>query len=187
MKRESKKTPKVTDGVTVSDQIDTTQLGLFKTELGNNFRFAKIADIKDTAKNLIDNIDDISASGAITIDDASVAANTNQINTLQLKTPTSLTFTKVRDSIKNLKDNKADLTKAAVTFTDTHSNAADFDTLVGAAKSVTGDVIDTPQESDESDKQKISMPPLTGDVAFESVVFSFDRNNSNVLNNFDYI
>ena len=49
-----------------------------------------------------------------------------------------------------------------------------------------GDVIDTPQESDESDKQKISMPPLTGDVAFESVVFSFDRNNSNVLNNVSF-
>ena len=45
-----------------------------------------------------------------------------------------------------------------------------------------GDVIDTPQESNALDKQKISMPPVNGKVRFEDVTFSFDNNNSNVLN-----
>ena len=44
-----------------------------------------------------------------------------------------------------------------------------------------GDVIDTPQESNELDKQKISMPPVNGNVAFEDVTFSFDKSKSNVL------
>ena len=33
-------------------------------------------------------------------------------------------------------------------------------------------MIDTPQESNEIDKQKISMPPVAGKVIFEDVVFS---------------
>ena len=45
-----------------------------------------------------------------------------------------------------------------------------------------GDVIDTPQESNEIDKQKISMPPLVGKVIFEDVVFSFTKSNRNILN-----
>ena len=49
-----------------------------------------------------------------------------------------------------------------------------------------GDVIDTPQESDTLDKQKIPMPPVFGKVKFEDVTFSFDKNNSNVLNNVSF-
>ena len=49
-----------------------------------------------------------------------------------------------------------------------------------------GDVIDTPQESDDLDKQKIPMPPVNGKVRFEDVTFSFDQNNSNVLNNVSF-
>ena len=49
-----------------------------------------------------------------------------------------------------------------------------------------GDVIDTPQESDDLDKQKISMPPVNGKVSFEDVTFSFDKTNSNVLNNVSF-
>ncbi len=49
-----------------------------------------------------------------------------------------------------------------------------------------GDVIDTPQESDNLDKQKIPMPPVNGKVKFEDVTFSFDKNNSNVLNNVSF-
>ncbi len=45
-----------------------------------------------------------------------------------------------------------------------------------------GDVIDTPQESNEIDKQKISMPPVEGKVIFEDVVFSFTKSNRNILN-----
>ncbi len=45
-----------------------------------------------------------------------------------------------------------------------------------------GDVIDTPQESNEIDKQKISMPPVAGKVIFEDVVFSFTKSNRNILN-----
>ncbi len=44
-----------------------------------------------------------------------------------------------------------------------------------------GDVIDTPQESTELDKQQISMPPVKGNVGFEDVTFSFDKTKSNVL------
>ena len=49
-----------------------------------------------------------------------------------------------------------------------------------------GDVIDTPQESDALDKQKISMPPVNGKVSFEDVTFSFDKSNSYVLNNVSF-
>tara|TARA_Y100000991_G_scaffold64477_1_gene48171 strand:- start:3361 stop:6294 length:2934 start_codon:yes stop_codon:yes gene_type:complete len=45
-----------------------------------------------------------------------------------------------------------------------------------------GDVIDTPQESNEIDKQKISMPPVEGKVIFEDVVFSFTKASRNILN-----
>ena len=49
-----------------------------------------------------------------------------------------------------------------------------------------GDVIDTPQESDDLDKQKIPMPPVEGNVGFEDVTFSFDKSNSMVLNNVNF-
>ena len=35
------------------------------------------------------------------------------------------------------------------------------------------DVIDTPVESNESDQSKIPLPPITGSVKFENVVFGF--------------
>ena len=43
------------------------------------------------------------------------------------------------------------------------------------------DVIDTPQESNKVDKQKISMPPVEGKVIFEDVVFSFTKSKTNIL------
>ena len=43
------------------------------------------------------------------------------------------------------------------------------------------DVIDTPQESNKVDKQKISMPPVEGKVIFEDVVFSFTNSKTNIL------
>ena len=43
------------------------------------------------------------------------------------------------------------------------------------------DVIDTPQESNKIDKQKISMPPVEGKVIFEDVVFSFTKSKTNIL------
>ena len=49
-----------------------------------------------------------------------------------------------------------------------------------------GDVIDTPQESNEVDKQKITMPPIKGYVSFENVIFAFTKNNSNVLNSVSF-
>ena len=49
-----------------------------------------------------------------------------------------------------------------------------------------GDVIDTPQESNTLDKQKIPMPPVNGKVSFEDVTFSFDSKNSNILNNVSF-
>ena len=49
-----------------------------------------------------------------------------------------------------------------------------------------GDVIDTPQESTELDKQKITMPPVKGNVSFENVIFTFTKNNSNVLNSVSF-
>lgn len=44
------------------------------------------------------------------------------------------------------------------------------------------DVIDTPEESNEADKAKIPLPPLTGDVVFEDVCFRFKPNSPQVLN-----
>ena len=42
-------------------------------------------------------------------------------------------------------------------------------------------MIDTPQESNNIDKQKISMPPVQGKVIFEDVVFSFTNSKTNIL------
>jgi len=45
------------------------------------------------------------------------------------------------------------------------------------------DVVDTPPESDETDKSKIPMPPIKGDVRFEGVGFAFDRSQPSALHN----
>ncbi|WP_411867720.1 ABC transporter transmembrane domain-containing protein [Vulcanococcus limneticus] len=47
------------------------------------------------------------------------------------------------------------------------------------------DVVDTPEESDEADKQKIPLPPVLGDVRFEDVCFSFSPNTTQVLRHVD--
>lgn len=45
------------------------------------------------------------------------------------------------------------------------------------------DVVDTPEESNEDDKQKIPLPPLDGRVVFENVSFAFPGTSSQVLQN----
>jgi len=45
------------------------------------------------------------------------------------------------------------------------------------------DVVDTPEESNEEDKQKIPLPPLDGRVMFENVSFTFPGRSTPVLNN----
>ena len=45
------------------------------------------------------------------------------------------------------------------------------------------DVIDTPVESNESDQSKIPLPPISGSVKFENVVFGFKPNQPPVLKN----
>ena len=47
------------------------------------------------------------------------------------------------------------------------------------------DVVDTPEESDDSDKAKIPLPPIEGDVKFDNVCFSFTPNAPLVLNHID--
>jgi len=43
--------------------------------------------------------------------------------------------------------------------------------------------VDTPEESNEEDKQKIPLPPLNGRVMFENVSFSFPGTSTTVLQN----
>jgi ATP-binding cassette subfamily B protein len=45
------------------------------------------------------------------------------------------------------------------------------------------DVVDTPEESSEADKANIPLPPLHGDVSFESVDFRFNPGSPDVLKN----
>jgi ATP-binding cassette subfamily B protein len=45
------------------------------------------------------------------------------------------------------------------------------------------DVVDTPEESNEDDKQKIPLPPLDGRVVFENVSFTFPGTSAAVLQN----
>ena len=45
------------------------------------------------------------------------------------------------------------------------------------------DVVDTPEESSQDDKQKIPLPPLDGRVVFENVTFSFPGTPTPVLQN----
>jgi ATP-binding cassette subfamily B protein len=47
------------------------------------------------------------------------------------------------------------------------------------------DVVDTPEESDDSDKAKIPLPPIEGDVQFDNVCFSFTPNAPLILNHID--
>ena len=47
------------------------------------------------------------------------------------------------------------------------------------------DVVDTPQESNEDDKSKIPLPPITGGVRFENVGFRFGPNKPEVLKGID--
>ena len=134
-----------TKSLVVTDEIDTTKLADLKSKITTTTTIFDIKKIKDTAKNLIDNKDDITADAEITIDDASTIADTSQINALQLVSAT-VNYNKVHDSITLLKANKADLDKKAVTFSDSTSNATDYDALVTAVGTgkVIGAVIDTP-------------------------------------------
>ena len=43
------------------------------------------------------------------------------------------------------------------------------------------DVVDTPEESDESDKQKIPLPPISGEVKFDDLSFRFFPGSPKVL------
>ncbi|AIQ98262.1 ABC transporter transmembrane domain-containing protein [Prochlorococcus sp. MIT 0801] len=45
------------------------------------------------------------------------------------------------------------------------------------------DIIDTPEESSESDKTNIPLPSIKGKVEFKNVSFAFDNSEINVLNN----
>ena len=47
------------------------------------------------------------------------------------------------------------------------------------------DVIDTPQESDETDKDKIPLPKIKGEVQFQGIDFSFNKSEKNILENLD--
>lgn len=47
------------------------------------------------------------------------------------------------------------------------------------------DIIDTPQEADETDRNNIPMPTIRGAVKYEDVVFSFTKNGAPQLNHID--
>jgi ATP-binding cassette subfamily B protein len=47
------------------------------------------------------------------------------------------------------------------------------------------DVVDTPEESDEADKQKIPLPPIAGEVCFDDLCFSFTPGGTQVLRHID--
>ena len=49
------------------------------------------------------------------------------------------------------------------------------------------DIIDTPQESNEADKQKIPLPPVTGKVEFEDLQFRFQPGSPQVLKDINLI
>ena len=48
------------------------------------------------------------------------------------------------------------------------------------------DVVDTPEESDEADKQKIPLPPIAGEVRFDDLCFSFTPGGTQVLRHIDF-
>lgn len=45
------------------------------------------------------------------------------------------------------------------------------------------DIVDTPEESDETDRSKIPLPPIHGKVTFEELSFKFSPNSPDVLKN----
>lgn len=47
------------------------------------------------------------------------------------------------------------------------------------------DVVDTPEESDEADKQKIPLPPIAGEVRFDDLCFAFTPGGAQVLRHID--
>jgi ATP-binding cassette subfamily B protein len=47
------------------------------------------------------------------------------------------------------------------------------------------DVVDTPEESNEADKQKIPLPPIEGEVVFQDVSFAFTPSSPQVLKHVD--
>jgi ATP-binding cassette subfamily B protein len=47
------------------------------------------------------------------------------------------------------------------------------------------DVVDTPEESNEADKQKIPLPPIEGEVVFQDVSFAFTPSSPQVLKHID--
>jgi ATP-binding cassette subfamily B protein len=47
------------------------------------------------------------------------------------------------------------------------------------------DVVDTPEESNEADKQKIPLPPIEGEVVFQDVTFGFTPSSPQVLKHVD--
>ena len=49
------------------------------------------------------------------------------------------------------------------------------------------DVVDTPEESDDADKAKIPLPPITGEVRFEDVCFAFQPKAPMVLNHINLV
>jgi len=48
------------------------------------------------------------------------------------------------------------------------------------------DVVDTPEESDAADKQKIPLPPIAGEVRFDDLCFSFTPGGAQVLRHIDF-
>ncbi|MCP9887648.1 peptidase domain-containing ABC transporter [Cyanobium sp. ATX 6A2] len=47
------------------------------------------------------------------------------------------------------------------------------------------DVVDTPEESNEADRQKIPLPPIAGEVVFQNVSFAFPGTSTQVLQHID--
>ena len=45
------------------------------------------------------------------------------------------------------------------------------------------DVIDTPEESSEADKQNIPLPPITGEIKFDDIQFRFAQGTRKILTN----
>ncbi len=45
------------------------------------------------------------------------------------------------------------------------------------------DIIDSPEEANEAEKEKIPLPSISGAVEFENISFAFSRSQPNVLNN----
>ena len=55
------------------------------------------------------------------------------------------------------------------------------DTRTGVSFERLGDIVDTVEESTDADKEKISLPPLEGNVVFEDLQFRFTQESPKVL------